>query len=42
MIKDMNECGASLYSALANQKKMFADSADLGMIQKVYWLNHEY
>jgi hypothetical protein len=29
MIKDMNECGASLNSALVNQKKMFADSCEL-------------
>jgi len=29
MIKDMNECGASLSSTLVNQKKMFADSCEL-------------
>lgn len=40
MIKDMNECGAALHSALANQKKMFADSYDLATsLARIYQRN---
>ncbi len=40
MIKDMNECGAALHSALANQKKMFSDSAELATsLARIYHHN---
>ena len=50
MIQDMNECGASLNSSLAHQKKMFADAADLAAsLARIYhdnvtttdWVNTE-
>lgn len=40
MIKDMNECGASLNSTLVNQKKMFADSCELAKsLARIYESN---
>lgn len=50
MIRDMNECGASLNSSLVHQKKMFADSAELAnSLARIYhnnvteseWVNTE-